>query len=183
MNPGQRSPGAVPLGGAAVVTATTRGYGPAVKPERLHVRPPWRDALPTGALVVLTAPLWAACVVPAGPEKEISGEELFERHCARCHGADGKGDPTMPSARDLTNESYMASKNDEQIQRVIMQGRPPNMPAFGGQFGEPSMKVLVGYVRSLSDPSVAGATRPPEERAQSGQPSDEKSAKRQPDEG
>jgi len=110
-----------------------------------------------GAVLVAAA---AGCVVPAGPEKEISGKQLFLRHCARCHGEQGKGSPMMPSARDLTNQSYMATKNDDQVHRVIMSGKPPNMPAFGGQFGEPSMKVLVAYVRSLSDPSVANATKP-----------------------
>lgn len=109
--------------------------------------------------------LLSGCVVPAGPEKEISGERLYQRHCARCHGSDGKGSELMPTAKDLTDPRYMSNRNDEQIERDIMAGRPPSMPAFGGQFGEPSMKVLVAYVRSLSEPSVAEATRPPEQRS------------------
>lgn len=132
----------------------------------LSSRRPLRPAGPLALVAAVSFLSLAGCVVPAGPEKDISGERIYQRHCARCHGPDGTGSKLMPSAKDLTNHSYMSARSDEQIERVIMAGRPPNMPAFGGQFGEPSMKVLVAYVRSLSDPSVVGATRPPEARGE-----------------
>ena len=104
-----------------------------------------------------------ACQASAGPERELSGERIYQRHCARCHGVDGRPTREMPTARDLTIDSYMKTVSDEQIKMVIQRGKPPQMPGFGMQFAEPSMKVLVAYVRSLSDPEVVGATRPPGE--------------------
>ena len=91
-----------------------------------------------------------SCQVPAGPERNLSGAEIYQRHCARCHGVDGRGVASMPGARDLSNRVYMETRTDEQLRNVIMRGVAPNMPAFGGRFLEPSMKVLVAYVRGLS---------------------------------
>ncbi len=113
-------------------------------------------------LVAATASLGATvgCSEVAGPERELSGERLYETHCARCHGPDGKGTAAVPGAKDLSNTAYMESLTDERIRATIKRGKPPNMPSFGEQFMEPSMKVLVAYVRSLSKPDVAEATQP-----------------------
>ncbi len=100
-----------------------------------------------------------ACNEPTGPEREISGARLFSQNCARCHGADGKvAADAPPGTRDLTEPGYMSMLTDQQIKRVIQMGKPPNMPAFGRQFAEPSLKVLSAYVRELSaDRAAAGA--------------------------
>jgi mono/diheme cytochrome c family protein len=44
----------------------------------------------------------------------------------------------------------MGQLSDDHISGVIREGRPPRMPGFGEQFLEPSRKVLIAYVRSLS---------------------------------
>ena len=101
---------------------------------------------------LLVGLMLTACQVPAGPERALEGREIYERHCARCHGIDGKGDASMPAARDLSNAAYMAGRSDDQLRGAIMRGVPPNMPSFGGQFLEPSMKVLVAYIRGFDGP-------------------------------
>ncbi len=108
------------------------------------------------------------CQVPAGPQRALAGQEIYERHCARCHGIDGKGVASTPGARDLSNASYMAGRTDDQLRGAIMRGIPPNMPAFGGQFLEPSMKVLVAYIRGLSRAGGEPAARAPSEPASDG---------------
>lgn len=100
---------------------------------------------------MLSASCLVACQSPSGPERELSGKQIYDRNCARCHGLDGKPTSESPSARDLTNRSYVSSLSDEAIRRTIEGGKPPAMPAFGGQFMEPSMKLLVAYVRELAD--------------------------------
>ena len=99
------------------------------------------------------------CNEPTGPEREISGARLFSQNCARCHGADGKvAADAPPGTRDLTEPGYMSMLTDQQIKRVIQMGKPPNMPSFGRQFAEPSLKVLAAYVRELStETAAAGA--------------------------
>lgn len=109
-------------------------------------------------LVAMAATL--GCSEAAGPKRDLSGERLYETHCARCHGPDGKGTEAVPGAKDLSNTAYMESLTDDRIRATIKRGKPPNMPAFGEQFMEPSMKVLVAYVRSLSEPEAADATEP-----------------------
>lgn len=91
----------------------------------------------------------------------MSGEQLYNRHCARCHGMDGRPTKAAPTARDLTNRSYINELGNKGIRGAIMAGRPMGMPvdqqlmpAFGNQFSEPELEVLIGYVRSLSNPEV-----------------------------
>lgn len=119
-------------------------------------------------LLVGVALLVSGCQVPAGPERALAGQEIYERHCARCHGIDGKGVTSMPGARDLSNAGYMAGRTDDQLRGAIMRGISPNMPAFGGQFLEPSMKVLVAYIRGLSRARAASPAGAPVERASDG---------------
>ncbi|KIG12275.1 hypothetical protein DB30_01751 [Enhygromyxa salina] len=129
--------------------------------------------------------LLAGCKDAAGPEQPMSGRQTYEQQCARCHGVDGRPTKASPTARDLTNRSYVESLGDMQIRAAIMQGRPAMvapgqekmMPAFGNQFSEPELNLLVGYVRSLSNPELgpegltpeAVRARPPEPAAAPGE--------------
>jgi cytochrome c oxidase cbb3-type subunit 3 len=106
------------------------------------------------------------CGAATGPERELSGESIYRRHCARCHGADGRGTPEVLAAKDLTNRSFIESLSDDRIMATIREGRPPTMPGLGERLAEPSLRVLVAYVRSLSDPTVGSALRPPGEPAE-----------------
>lgn len=95
----------------------------------------------------------SACQEPTGPEREISGAKLFARHCARCHGPEGRGLPEVVGIRDLTDPNMMSTISDERIRGAILMGRPPTMPSFGF-FSEPTVKVLAAYVRQLSQPDL-----------------------------
>ena len=118
-----------------------------------------RAALGLSALALVLAPV-IACKEPTGPEREISGERLFLQNCARCHGVDGKGAPDAPpGTRDLTQAGVMSTLTDERIKATIRMGKPPNMPGFGQRFAEPSLKVLVAYVRGLAAPAPSGDAR------------------------
>lgn len=103
--------------------------------------------LATAAALMLAS---AGCSEVTGPERVIDGEQLYNQYCARCHGLDGRGVPEQAQARDLSDIRVMENLSDEQIKRAIQMGRPPTMPAFGDQFTEASLLVLVAYVRTLS---------------------------------
>lgn len=100
----------------------------------------------------------------------MSGQQIYNRQCARCHGFDGRPTKASPTARDLTNRSYIDSLGDRGIREAIMVGRPPMtapgqtqmMPAFGNQFSEPELLLLVGFVRSLSNPAIGPDVHTPE---------------------
>ena len=100
---------------------------------------------------MLALGLLVGCSEPTGPEKPIDGARLYAQHCARCHGLDGKGLKEVPGVRDLTDASLMGMLTDERVKATIRMGKPPTMPAFT-HFAEPSLKVLVAFVRQLSQP-------------------------------
>jgi mono/diheme cytochrome c family protein len=95
------------------------------------------------------------CPEPTGPEREISGEQLFNQYCARCHGVDGKGvaDAQVTSAK-LADPNVAGALSDQAMYGIIRAGKG-QMPAFRDTFTEASLMVLVAYVRSLSDPRPA----------------------------
>jgi mono/diheme cytochrome c family protein len=130
-----------------------------------------RATKPTLRFAALLSIGWlTACTDAAGPEQPMSGKQIYDRQCARCHGFDGRPTKASPTARDLTNRSYIDQLGDKRIREAIMEGRPPMtapgqtqmMPAFGNQFSEPELQVLVGYVRSLSNPGVGPDVHVPE---------------------
>lgn len=133
-------------------------------------KPALRFVFTRFVVVLLAVGSLAACTDAAGPEQPMSGKQIYDRQCARCHGADGRPTKAAPTARDLTNRSYIDELGDKRIREAIMEGRPPMtapgqtqmMPAFGNQFSEPELQVLVGYVRSLSNPGLGPDVHVPE---------------------
>jgi mono/diheme cytochrome c family protein len=106
----------------------------------------------TGAVALACALLLSGCSEPTGPEKPLDGARLYAQHCARCHGPDGKGVKEVPGVRDLTDANLMGLLTDDRVKQTIRMGKPPTMPAFT-HFAEPSLKVLVAFVRQLSQPA------------------------------
>ena len=105
--------------------------------------------------------------IPAGADKEVSpvkpsadvlkrGKTIFDARCARCHGAEGKGDgkesdPSNPAA-DLT-DSFRADLNPDGVMfHRIANGKPPVMPAFKSQLTPEEIWTVVAYAKSLRKP-------------------------------
>jgi mono/diheme cytochrome c family protein len=76
---------------------------------------------------------------------------IYAQMCARCHGADGRGDPeikkTMP-VRDFHDPAFQARATTEEIVRTVMAGKG-QMPGFGANLSPPKIQALSGYVRRL----------------------------------
>lgn len=79
--------------------------------------------------------------------------QLFQMSCASCHGRTGAGDgPSRPPAGQIpnfTDPAWQASRSDEQLAQVIVQGRGM-MPAFGNQISAEGIAALVRHVRTLA---------------------------------
>ena len=98
------------------------------------------------------------------------GKGLFDRQCATCHGAGGRGDgpsaagfATKPA--DLTDGRLMNPLPDEFLVSVIRrggaaEGLAPTMPAFAQFLSEGQTAQVVAYVRSLAQPPFRGAPPP-----------------------
>jgi hypothetical protein len=93
------------------------------------------------------------------PRPGASPSTLYARHCATCHGAEGRGDG--PNARHLpvpparhADARAMARRTDDALFDVIhgggrVLGVSPRMPAFGGALSRDEIRALVRHIRAL----------------------------------
>jgi mono/diheme cytochrome c family protein len=110
---------------------------------------------------------YAGWTIPEGAKNEKSpltasadtlkkGKSLFTSNCQKCHGPLGKGDgPDSDKARpaaDLTDEFRFDINPDGVLYYKIMNGRPPDMPAFKSSLSRDEAWALVEYVKSLRKP-------------------------------
>jgi mono/diheme cytochrome c family protein len=92
------------------------------------------------------------------------GQVMFDRHCAVCHGPQGKGNGPIlgqgkfPFAPDLTLPTTRA-RSDGYIYAVIRTGRGL-MPSYGPRTNHLERWAIVEYVRSLSGAAPAPAATP-----------------------
>jgi mono/diheme cytochrome c family protein len=105
-------------------------------------------------LALLPALLAAACTSPGddpGLPVAVDPAVIYAQMCARCHGADGRGDPQIRQqlpVRDFSDPVFQARASSEDIARVIMAGKG-QMPSFAGMLSQPKIQSLSGYVRRL----------------------------------
>jgi mono/diheme cytochrome c family protein len=88
--------------------------------------------------------------VPA-PSEAIRG--LFQRSCAKCHGADGHGNDLrgqFPQIPDFASSNWQKGRIDAQLTASILEGKGTAMPAFGGKLGEAQVRELITYLRSFA---------------------------------
>ena len=104
--------------------------------------------------VVCLAPGLLGCSSPwddPGPALPVDPAAIYASMCARCHGADGRGDPelrkTLP-VRDFSDPAFQTRATSEDVARTIMAGKN-QMPAFGGLLSAPKIQALSGFVRRL----------------------------------
>jgi cytochrome c553 len=104
-------------------------------------------------LVVLSLALLAAGALTA---RAGDAKEIWEKDCAKCHGADGKGDTKMGkklNIKDLTDAKVQAAK-DEEFAKAIKDGVKEKdsdkvlMKAFS-DLSDSDVKALVGLVRGF----------------------------------
>ena len=94
------------------------------------------------ALIVL-----AAALLPAQDARQ-----LFEKHCAVCHG-DGRGTERGPN---LAENRRVRSSSIDELTALIRDGVPSRgMPAF--KLPAPELDALTQFVRAMGGPAAAGA--------------------------
>jgi mono/diheme cytochrome c family protein len=118
----------------------------------------------TAGCGVLTAILAAFLIVKAGvaraqkPRRSSSRarvETLYLTNCARCHGADGRGDTPLGQqyeAPDFTSLDWWQKNSENTSSRsliaTVTNGKG-NMPAFSKKLKRPEIGSLVKYIRGF----------------------------------
>src|SRR5262249_1073992 len=86
--------------------------------------------LPPGQVVTMTGGHWLG---KRRPEQErVVVMSLYNRYCIRCHGVDGRGVWDIPGIPDFADVRWQASRTDDEIVRITIEGRGAVMPPFRG---------------------------------------------------
>ncbi|MGE4088411.1 MAG: cytochrome c [Immundisolibacter sp.] len=90
--------------------------------------------------------LGLAALSPAGLAADVmQGADLYRRHCAGCHGGDGR--PVMPTAPDFARPGALL-KPDPTLLAAIRAGRGA-MPAYQGLLRDREILDIVAHLRTL----------------------------------
>jgi len=95
-----------------------------------------------------------AALSRADSEKAVSertAATLYAKHCASCHGKDGRSKTfkaKFNKARNLTEPGWQEAVSDERIYNSISNGRG-KMPGFSKKMSEAEIDALVLLVRGL----------------------------------
>ncbi len=80
-------------------------------------------------------------------------EDLYRQNCARCHGAEGRGDTPLGRvflAPDFTDAEWWRKSSNltssKSLRAIVTNGKS-GMPAFGKKLTRPEINQLVSYVR------------------------------------
>jgi mono/diheme cytochrome c family protein len=87
------------------------------------------------------------------PERLARAKALFGEKCARCHGADGRGETVtggMLGVPNFTDENWWKEgRSDARLLNSVTEGRD-EMPAFGRKLTRREIASLVAYVRRFN---------------------------------
>jgi cytochrome c oxidase cbb3-type subunit 3 len=89
------------------------------------------------------------------PQLDRIGAASFSGICAACHGAEGKGNPSLGSA-DFTDDYWLYGNQVEDIVAAIEKGHDGHMPAHRQILGETRARLVGAYVWSLSHAAAGG---------------------------
>ena len=74
--------------------------------------------------------------------------DIFNNHCASCHGIDGKGNLDV-GAPNLVDAVFLYGSDYETIYDVIYNGRGGVMPYWSGKLSDSTIRQLSIYVHQL----------------------------------
>jgi mono/diheme cytochrome c family protein len=91
-----------------------------------------------------------------------AAQELFRQHCARCHGADGRGrrSRSLENIPDFTDAAWQARQTNPHLTASILAGRNDAMPSFDGRLSAAEARDLVALIRAFGPATAAPAGAP-----------------------
>ncbi len=97
-------------------------------------------------------------VAPSLAVAAPTAAQNYEKHCAGCHGTDGKGQTRLgrkSGAKNLTDKAGAGKLTDAELFRTIQAGRRDDqgrerMEGFGNDLSAAEITDLVAYVRRFT---------------------------------
>ena len=90
------------------------------------------------------------------PSRAADVQANWTKHCASCHGKDGKGQTKagkMAGVKDQTDAQYQAGLKDDQmiaaVKDGLKDGGKEKMKPFKDKLSDDEIKALVAHVRTL----------------------------------
>jgi cytochrome c6 len=80
-------------------------------------------------------------------EKQTSGKAIYLKNCARCHGADGKGQGELGKSLD-TPDLTQGKPSTGRIVGIVKNG-DGSMPAFGKKLTAKQISAVASYAKTL----------------------------------
>ena len=106
---------------------------------------------------IITISLICSAVLGAAPLLAADAKANWDKHCAKCHGADGKGQTKMgkqSGAKDYTDPKVQAEIKDDNAFKAIKDGFKVNgkevMKPSGDKLSDEEIKALVAFVRTVA---------------------------------
>jgi hypothetical protein len=98
--------------------------GKVIKEERVSISQGGKEVVK-----ISVVPKYPAPTAQSPPSSYPRIRDLYNLHCLRCHGLDGRGVWDIPGVPKFTDARWQASRSDEQLMRAIMEAvgncRPP----------------------------------------------------------
>jgi len=116
---------------------------------RTGVMPPWGAALGETGVKDVAHYVLSLSGLTHDSIRKARGEQVYKVTCAACHGADGKGNQAL-GAPNLTDRVWLHGSGEAMLIDVIGKGRTNQMPAHKNDLSAVKIKLLAGYVYSLS---------------------------------
>ncbi len=106
--------------------------------------------------VMLGVLAWLLGAAPALCGDPQRGEPKYQRYCAGCHGADGRGGGKnfMPHVGALTRKGYTEKLEDTYLAAIIAEGGEPfgksaYMPAWKSTLSSEDIADEIAFIRTL----------------------------------
>lgn len=91
-----------------------------------------------------------ATAASAVPDSVVSSQSLYRKHCASCHGNNGKSQTTKGRETEADDLTTADVKNDsiDKIVRIISNGKA-DMPSFKKKLNTTQMTSIANYIKTL----------------------------------
>ena len=104
----------------------------------------------------LKFPLITVSAFLAGSLSAADLKTNWDKHCLKCHGADGKGNTKMgkqSGVKDYTDPKVQAEMKDDNALKIIKEGivekGKKKMDPYADKLSEQEMKDLIAYMRTF----------------------------------